>query len=295
MSALIYCNGKLVISRKWLITNFLIIISITLTFICVFIPISKSLISISKWYYFLKTGYSAVLILIIMGSWIHGYRNVDLLNTCLIKMRAADLEMLFLRKEMPLTKPSWVTFLLYMLMTTGYFLKAPVMSSFFSFCQLFVLYSPYILIISIQDNVDRIAYLLRLRFQAIKKHLIHCFKMEAKKAVVVLEKLALCHYHLSGSSEDIDEYFSVQVTSILTVFFLVSFCEAYAISILYKDENLSYKGLVLTEKIMWLLITFTTIWRVCHQFATISVEVKSFTEYVFSLNKQECLQNIIST
>ncbi|CAH1394723.1 unnamed protein product [Nezara viridula] len=210
-----------------------------------------------------------------MASWIRSNINVGLLNKSLSRMRAVDLQMFSLGMEMPPTKPSLVTIFIYTMMTIGFFVKTSLLPSFFSQILNLLFYSPYVLIISIEDYVDRIDSLLRLRFDTIKKHLLQCFEMDEKNAVKVLETLILCHNHLCDASEKVDEYLSVQVTSLLSIFFLASFCEVYATSLLFKNETLPDKGLLLTEKAMWFLIMISVTLRVCHQFATISTEVIS--------------------
>ncbi|CAH1394722.1 unnamed protein product [Nezara viridula] len=243
-------------------------------FLCTFYFI-RSKLNYNTWYCNLTSLYYTATAFCIMASWIRCNINVELLNKSLSRMRAVDLQMLSLGMEMPPTKASWVTLFLYTLLTIAFFIKAMLMPSFFIRILGLLFFSPYVLIISIEDCIDRINSLLRLRFDAIEQHLLQCFKMDGKNAVKVLETLILCHDHLSNASEEIEEYLWIQVTSVLAVFFLASFCDAYAVSLLYKDETFPYDGLELTEKAVWIVIIITVAWRVCHQFATISTKVNS--------------------
>ncbi|CAH1394718.1 unnamed protein product [Nezara viridula] len=94
LSSLVYCNGELQISRKWLLLS--------------------------------------TLSLGAMASWIRINFNVDSLNMSLFRMRAVDLQMLSLGIEMPPTEPRLVTIFIYTMMTIGFFLKVPTMPSSFS-------------------------------------------------------------------------------------------------------------------------------------------------------------------
>nr|XP_014270979.1 putative gustatory receptor 28a [Halyomorpha halys] len=209
-------------------------------------------------------------------------------------MRAVDLQMLSLGKKLPQTKPSWVTLLIYTLLTTAFFLKAPVMPNFMSCIKLLILYGPYLFIISVEDHVDRINSLLRLRFNAIKNQLLQCSRMGAKKGVIVLEKLILCHDRLCSSSENIDEFLWVQVLSVLTVMFLASFCEIYATSIMYRDDSLAYKGIFLTEKFLWISVMLIITSRICHQFSAITTEAEKFNVLLYQLMIDDKTNNILN-
>ncbi|CAH1394721.1 unnamed protein product [Nezara viridula] len=259
-----------IITVSWRVCHHL---SVSLVISIYTLRLVRSKLDYNSWYCYLTILYHTVAIFCIVASWIRSNINVDCLNISLSRMRAVDLQMLSLGVEMPPTKPSWVTIFLYILMIIGFFIKAPIMPPYMNPIQLLIFYAPYVLIVSIEDNVDRIDSLLRLRFDVIKKHLLECFEMDSKNAVNVLETLVLCHDHLSNASEDVDEYLWVQVTSVLAVAFLASFCDAYSALLLYLNESLSYKGLLLTEKVMWIVVIIAIIWRVCHQFASISTEV----------------------
>ncbi|CAH1394673.1 unnamed protein product [Nezara viridula] len=70
-------------------------------------------------------------------------------------------------------------------MTIGFFPKATLLLSFIGSIQFVLLYEPYVFIISIEDYVDRIDSLLRLRSDATKKHILNCFKTDEENAVKV--------------------------------------------------------------------------------------------------------------
>lgn len=285
VSSLIHSNGKLHISRKWLIVSLIYLsANLFISFYTLQLIIFESYLS--SWYSHLKGLYYVASVLCIFASWVRGNVFVDTLNESLSRMRVVDSLMVYLGEEVPLSKASMATLLLYTFLTLGYFLIASSTPNFFRWIQLLIFYSPYVLIISIEDIVDRINCLLRLRFDVIKKRLLRCFKMEEKRAVEVLEKLILCHDHLCNCSENVDEFLWIQVTSVLAVFFLASFCEVYAFSILYNDETAPNKEIVLAEKATWFLIIIIISSRMCHQFAAISAEVKSFTEYVLIIYRR---------
>ncbi|CAH1396846.1 unnamed protein product [Nezara viridula] len=272
MSALIYSDNELQISRKWLIISLISISFNLVIFFYTLYSIRASLTVISNWYCYLKIAYSTVLTGGFVVCWIRSTSNLELLNTSLFRMRGVDLQMNSFGRKLPPTKTSWVTVLIYGLLTGAYFLKVSAMPTFIECVKLLILYSPNILIISFEDNIDRIDSLILIRFQAIKQHLVECFRMEAMEAVPFLEKLVICHHQLSSCSEDIDDYFSVQVISVLGVFFFASFCDLYAISIMYRDEALTYKEVLVVEKVIWIIVMFIIISRVCHQFSAITTE-----------------------
>ncbi|CAH1394720.1 unnamed protein product [Nezara viridula] len=274
MSSLVYSNGEFKISRIWLIISF-VSISANLVISLYTIKLVGYKLDYNSWYCYLTILYYTAAVFCIVASWIRSNFNVDTLNMSLSRMRAVDLQMLCLGIEIPPTKPSKVTIFLYILMTVAFFIKAPIMPPYMNSIQLLIFYAPYVFIVSIEDNVDRIDSLLRVRFDAIKKHLLECFEMDRKNAVNVLETLVLCHDHLSNASEDVDEYLWVQVTSVLAVAFLASFCDTYSALLLYRNETLPYKGLFLTEIFIWIVVIIAIIWRVCHQLASISTEVNS--------------------
>nr|XP_014272570.1 uncharacterized protein LOC106678530 [Halyomorpha halys] len=294
MSAYIYSNGKFQVSRKWLIVSLINISGNLLIFIYTLHSIKKSLSKVSHWYSFLKTAYSLVLPCGIVASWIRSNRYLDLFNASLFKMRAVDLQLFSLGKVLPPTKPSWVTFLIFVLLLVAFFLKAPTMPTFLSCIQLLILYAPYIHIISVEDIIDRIDSMLLLRFNALTMHLFQCTTMEAKKAANVLEKLILCYDQLSSSSVDIDEYLGVQVISVLMLFFLASFCEIYATSLMYRDDSLNYKGQLLVEKVLWIIVMIVILSRVCHQFAAITTEAKKFDMLLYQLMIDDKTNNILN-
>lgn len=281
MSAFIYSNNQFQRSRKWLIISIICLSGNLIIFFYTHYSIRKSLMYISKWYCYLKSAYSTVLVGGIVASWYHSNKDLDLLNAFLSRMRAVDLEMLSQGKKMPWIKSNFVIAFVYWLLTVAYCLKSSIMHTLTQRIQLLILYAPYLLIISFQDNIDRISCMLRLRFNAIKRNLVECIRIESKKAVPLIEKLVLCHHHLSTSSKDIDEYFSVQVVSLLTVFFLSTFCELYAIYIIYRDVKIVYREVILAEKGLWIIMMTTIMARICHQFAVISTEVSSFTKCIF--------------
>ncbi|KAE8573590.1 Gustatory receptor 138 [Halyomorpha halys] len=280
--SLVHSNGELKISRKWLTISLINLIGNLVIFIYT-LQLTGSIFNISNWYCYLKTAYSVASFFCIVASWIQNNRKLNLLNSSLSKMRAVDLQMLSLGKELPPTKPSWTTSSMYTLMIVAFILRVLAVPTFFGRFQIFLIYAPYVVIVSIEDIVDRIDSLILLRFNAITKYLLQCSGMGAKKVVIVLEKLILCHDLLSSSSEDIDEYFSIQVMSVLAVFFLASFCELYASSIIYRDDTLSYKELLLIEKFIWLIIMIMVISRICHQFSSITTESEEFDMLLYRI------------
>lgn len=274
MSTLVYSRGKLRVSRNWFVINFFCTSSFLLANFVTVNSSRKSLLYINNWYYYLNTGNYLFVTWCIVASWVRYNRNLDLLNRFLFRVRAVDLLLLSTGGKLPPSSTRLPQILIHLLICAAYLIRVILLNTFVESIYLLIVYIPFILVASIQDNIDKAGSLLLLRFLAVNKRLTRCYVLEAKKAVPVLEKLILCHHYLCNSSAVLDKYHFIQVISLLASIFISSFSETFAvISILYKNEAVTNTVLTLTLKAFWLVIIFTMFFRICHVFQSITTEV----------------------
>ncbi|KAE8573589.1 Gustatory receptor 139c [Halyomorpha halys] len=295
MSTLIYSRGKIRASRKWFMINLVSTSSFLLANFFTLNSVRKSALYLSKWYYYMSTGNYMFVTWAIVASWIQCNRNVDLLNRVLFRIRAVDLQIISLGEKLEPIKTNWTQILIYVLVSSAFLLRIILVRTFIGSIFLFIVYVPFILVVSIQDNIVRIGSLLRLRASAINQQIIRCFELEAKNAVTVLKKLVLCHHHLSVSSADLDKYHSLQVVSILASTFVSSFSEVFAIiSIFQKNDSVANKNMTLIIKTFWIIVIINLFSGICHMFQAITTKAKEFNTLLYQIMIEDKTNEILN-
>ncbi|KAE8573059.1 Gustatory receptor 144 [Halyomorpha halys] len=234
-----------------------------------------------RWAVKLKTlyGYMGIaqilsVVLCVFLMWLMNSIKFDCFNKCLKKIQLVDYYLISIGEPIPPSKPSKIVILIIALVISMYCLKLPTHKTFYRCFNSFLMYYPYFLMFMVHLLFDRMFEILFLRYQAVTNALRRCLTLQGKK-VVVLEKMVFCYECLSSSGEMMNNFFSLQILSILSAVFIISFSEVYAVIHLFYDEDrLDNKKIMFITKLCWSAITFLTIWQFGFRFSTITDKEK---------------------
>lgn len=275
LSSLVYKRGKFYVSNYWFIINLFFISTVLSINMYMANKTRKRMFNVSSWYFKMSLAQLIFITNSIVVSWIQGIRNVACLNRCLLRLRTVDLQIFFLREELPSSRPSYVLMGVLALIGVSFCLRLFLLSTVFDYLSLLIMYLPFTLMVTIHMHIDRLAALLRERFQVIRRSLRRCTRTKAKKCASTAERLVLCYHLLCSSSENFNDYSSLQMLSILSAVFVTSFSEVYALMcVMYNNEPMFNNKETVIVKCIWSSITFSIMWQFSHQFSNIRSVVR---------------------
>ncbi|KAE8573759.1 Gustatory receptor 145e [Halyomorpha halys] len=240
----------------------------------------------------LARGVSLVLCVSIM--WLRNRTRLSSLNRCLKKIQIVDYYLFSVGEQVPPAKLSKVILLAIGAMVFAYIVWVHRITRYQVWMNVFAVFFPYISMSMIHLLLDRLFTMLFMRYQAVTNVVRRCFSLQGKKAAVLLEKMVFCYENLCSSGESIDYFFSLQILLILTVVFLISFSEVYAIiQLLYANEFRFYKNVTTITHVSWVFISILTIWRFGYRFSSIAEKADEFNSLLFRLMMEDKSNEIL--
>ncbi|KAE8573587.1 Gustatory receptor 139a [Halyomorpha halys] len=295
---LIYSRGKFRVSKHYLIGHLIIISTVLIVNLYAAFTTRKAISYQCPLYYYLSIGQLISLTYGVVGNFVQCIRQVNLLNRCLLNIRAVDTVLFSVGEQRPPTNiHGSIVFVMAMAVAT-YLLRLHLRPPLLELFNLLFIYIIHGLMLLIFMFIHRMSSVLLLSFKSLRQSLMKCFGMDGKRAAVLAERLIYCHHKLCNSSRDFNDFSSLQILAILTVEFITSFGELYVlICILHHNRSVPDKLMliiIVAVKGVWSLIATTLLWQMSHQFASVRNEAKEFNTLLYQIMIEDKTNEILN-